>query len=236
MKLNNLAELIAKLRSTVGLLLFVVLLIRFFVQLSTGDLVRSVDQKGLAFVQILIISLTLALAPAMKCMTHENLLVRVLDGCETTVNASVGCTDKMGMLVQNMLSIIMGSVGIHVKFVPGIHEYVLSPALRRLFNDALTGNSTALEDEDGKTSTLRCMPTHYLRCYRTRRQPTGECKQEGSGGQWWHAQDFPDCMHQILKNPSRYTSVRMVLSERSTSGLPDGVSIFPIRLVFSWNV
>ncbi|KAH8109786.1 E1-E2 ATPase-domain-containing protein [Phellopilus nigrolimitatus] len=183
MKLNNLAELIAKLRSTVGLLLFVVLLIRFFAQLSTGDPVRLVDQKGLAFVQILIISLT----PALKRMTHENLLVRVLDGCETMVNASIGCTDKTGMLVQNMLSVIMGSVGIRVKFVPGIHEYVLSPALRRLFNDALAGNSTALEDEDGKTSALRCMPTHYLRRYRTRRQPTGECKQEGSGGQRWHA-------------------------------------------------
>ncbi|KAH8114097.1 E1-E2 ATPase-domain-containing protein [Phellopilus nigrolimitatus] len=193
MKLNNLAELIAKLWSTVGLLLFVVLLIRFFVQLSTGDPVRSVDQKGLAFVQILIISLTAAL----KRMTHENLLVRVLDGCETMVNASIGCTDKTGMLVQNMLSVIMGSVGIRVKFVPGIHECrrgarqraadVLSPALRRLFNDALAGNSTALEDEDGKTSALRCMPTHYLRRYRTRRQPTGECKQEGSGGQRWHA-------------------------------------------------
>ncbi|KAH8113119.1 hypothetical protein DFH11DRAFT_1728039 [Phellopilus nigrolimitatus] len=207
MKLNNLAELIAKLRSTVGLLLFVVLLIRFFVQLSTGDPVRSVDQKGLAFVQILIISLTLAFAPAMKRMTQEKLLVRVLGGCETMVNTSVGCTDKTGMLVQNVMGVIMGSAYTNVGEEPGVRETpeereqcrqhpgdflikqsglhnVLSPALRQLFNDALAENSTAFEDEDSKTSALRCVPCRY----RTRRQPTGECKQEGSGGQWWHAQ------------------------------------------------
>ena len=59
MKLNNLAELIAKLGSAAGLLLFVALLIRFFVQLGTGNPVRSANEKGLAFVQILIISVTL---------------------------------------------------------------------------------------------------------------------------------------------------------------------------------
>ena len=59
MKLNNLAELIAKLGSAAGLLLFVALLIRFFVQLGTGSPVRSAKEKGLAFVQILIISVTL---------------------------------------------------------------------------------------------------------------------------------------------------------------------------------
>ena len=58
-KLNNLAELIAKLGSAAGLLLFVALLIRFFVQLGTGNPVRSANEKGLAFVQILIISVTL---------------------------------------------------------------------------------------------------------------------------------------------------------------------------------
>lgn len=58
-KLNNLAELIAKLGSLAGLLLFVALLIRFFVQLGTGNPVRSANEKGLAFVQILIIAVTL---------------------------------------------------------------------------------------------------------------------------------------------------------------------------------
>lgn len=39
-KLNNLAELIAKLGSAAGLILFVALMIRFFVQLGTGEPVR----------------------------------------------------------------------------------------------------------------------------------------------------------------------------------------------------
>ncbi|KAH8109562.1 calcium-translocating P-type ATPase [Phellopilus nigrolimitatus] len=187
-----------------GLLLFVALLIRFFVQLGTGEPVRSANQKGLAFVQILIISVTLivvavpeglplavtlALAFATKRMTQENLLVRVLGSCETMANASVVCTDKTGTLTQNAMSVVAGSVGIRAKFVlrlaenqartnvgeePGVRETpeereqrrrhpddfsidqselndVLSPALRRLFNDALAVNSTAFEDEDSKT-------------------------------------------------------------------------------------
>lgn len=58
-KLNALAELIAKLGSAAGLLLFSALLIRFFVELGTNNPERSANQKGLAFVQILIISVTL---------------------------------------------------------------------------------------------------------------------------------------------------------------------------------
>jgi P-type Ca2+ transporter type 2C len=74
--LNNLAELIAKLGSLAGLLLFIALLIRFFVQLGTGDPHRQVQsncmtmicsyssystatEKGIAFVNILIIAVTL---------------------------------------------------------------------------------------------------------------------------------------------------------------------------------
>ena len=59
MKLNHLAELIAQLGSLAGLLLFTALMIRFFVQLGTNDTPRTSNEKGLAFVQILIISVTL---------------------------------------------------------------------------------------------------------------------------------------------------------------------------------
>ena len=40
-------------------MLFVSLMIRFFVQLGTGSIQRTASQWGLAFVQILIISVTL---------------------------------------------------------------------------------------------------------------------------------------------------------------------------------
>ncbi|KAJ7227086.1 Ca-transporting ATPase [Mycena pura] len=131
-KLNAFAELIAKLGSAAGLILFTALLIRFFVQLGTGEPQRTANQKGLAFVNILIISVTLivvavpeglplavtlALAFATKRMTYEKLLVRILGSCETMANASVVCTDKTGTLTQNSMTVVAGSVGIHAKFV-----------------------------------------------------------------------------------------------------------------------
>ncbi|KAJ2926822.1 hypothetical protein H1R20_g10267, partial [Candolleomyces eurysporus] len=137
LKLNALAELIAKIGSAAGLALFIALMIRFFVQLGTGDPPRTPNQKGMAFVNILIISVTmvvvavpeglplavtLALAFATKRMTLENLLVRVLGSCETMANASVICTDKTGTLTQNVMSVVAGSIGVNCKFVRHLHE------------------------------------------------------------------------------------------------------------------
>ncbi|KAF9811644.1 hypothetical protein IEO21_06493 [Rhodonia placenta] len=137
LKLNDLAELIAKVGSAAGILLFTALMIRFFVQLGTNEPPRTANQKGIAFVQILIISVTLivvavpeglplavtlALAFATKRMTKENLLVRVLGSCETMANASVVCTDKTGTLTQNVMTIVAGAVGIHCKFVRKLEE------------------------------------------------------------------------------------------------------------------
>ncbi|KAJ7650379.1 Ca-transporting ATPase [Roridomyces roridus] len=137
LKLNALAELIAKLGSAAGLILFTALLIRFFVQLGTGEPQRTASQKGIAFVNILIISVTLvvvavpeglplavtlALAFATKRMTAEKLLVRILGSCETMANASVICTDKTGTLTQNAMTVVAGSVGLHAKFVRRLED------------------------------------------------------------------------------------------------------------------
>ena len=136
-KLNYLAQLITKIASLAGLLLFIALLIRFFVQLGTGEPERTSDEKGMAFVDILIISVslivvavpeglplavTLALAFATKRMTEENLLVRVLASCETMANASVVCTDKTGTLTQNEMTVVAGCVGVRAKFVRRLEE------------------------------------------------------------------------------------------------------------------
>lgn len=59
LKLNNLAELIAKIGSACGAALFTALMIRFFVQLGRGIPERTASEKGFAFVDILIISVTL---------------------------------------------------------------------------------------------------------------------------------------------------------------------------------
>ncbi|KAI0303590.1 hypothetical protein B0F90DRAFT_1301070 [Multifurca ochricompacta] len=131
LKLNDLAEAIAKIGSIAGGLLFLALLIRYFVQLGTDNPHRTSSEKGIAFVQILIISVTLvvvavpeglplavtlALAFATKRMTKEQLLVRVLGSCETMANASVVCTDKTGTLTQNEMTVVAGSIGVHAKF------------------------------------------------------------------------------------------------------------------------
>jgi len=137
LKLNRLAELIAKIGATCGLVMFTALLIRFFVQLGKNDPPRTGDEKGTTFVNILIISVTLvvvavpeglplavtlALAFATKRMTAENLLVRVLGSCETMANASVVCTDKTGTLTTNVMSVVAGSVGVHCKFVRQLED------------------------------------------------------------------------------------------------------------------
>ena len=106
--------------------------------------------------------------------------MRVLGSCETMANASVVCTDKTGTLTQNLMSVVAGSVGIHCKFVRRLEENksrtnaqdqnecerrhvqdfsidqqelnsVLSPPLRKLFNEAICVNSTAFEDSDPDT-------------------------------------------------------------------------------------
>lgn len=135
-KLNSLAELIAKLGATAGLVLFTALMIRFFVQLKT-DSDRSASEKAQSFIQVLIISVTivvvavpeglplavtLALAFATRRMTQMNLLVRVLSSCEIMANATVVCTDKTGTLTQNKMTIVAGSIGVHCKFAADLEH------------------------------------------------------------------------------------------------------------------
>ncbi|BGP00966.1 Calcium-transporting ATPase 2 [Rhodotorula toruloides] len=136
LKLNALAELIAKLGSAAGLLLFTALMIRFFVQLKTMP-DRSANDKAQAFIQVLIIAVTvvvvavpeglplavtLALAFATRRMTKMNLLVRVLGACETMANATCVCTDKTGTLTTNKMTVVAGSIGVHLKFADRLAE------------------------------------------------------------------------------------------------------------------
>ncbi|CBQ73871.1 related to putative calcium P-type ATPase NCA-2 [Sporisorium reilianum SRZ2] len=129
-KLNRLADLIAWLGSTAGIVLFTALMIRFFVHLAQEPN-RSSNDKAQDFINILIIAVTvvvvavpeglplavtLALAFATKRMTNMNLLVRLLGACETMANASVVCTDKTGTLTQNEMSVVAGSIGVNFKF------------------------------------------------------------------------------------------------------------------------
>ncbi|KAK4693681.1 hypothetical protein P7C71_g3764, partial [Lecanoromycetidae sp. Uapishka_2] len=128
MKLNGLAEYIAKLGLAAGLLLFVATFIRFLVELDTLD---SASAKGQRFLQVLIVAITivvvavpeglplavtLALAFATTRMLKDNNLVRRLQACETMGNATTICSDKTGTLTQNKMTTVAGILGTRARF------------------------------------------------------------------------------------------------------------------------
>ena len=129
MKLNDLAEAIAKLGGAAALLLFVVLFIRFLVQLRGNP--DPASEKGQTFLRILItaitvvvvavpeglpLAVTLALAFATTRMLKDNNLVRVLQACETMGNATTVCSDKTGTLTQNKMTVVAGTIGTSQRF------------------------------------------------------------------------------------------------------------------------
>ncbi|WFD07628.1 P-type Ca(2+) transporter [Malassezia vespertilionis] len=136
-KLNRMAELIAKLGTAAGVLLFTALMIKFFVHLGRENSITSDIGKhyGEKFINILIISVTiivvavpeglplavtLALAFATRRMSNRNLLVRVLSSCETMANATCICTDKTGTLTQNKMHVVAGCIGAGFEFMDSV--------------------------------------------------------------------------------------------------------------------
>ena len=121
--------MITKGGAVIAIILFIVLLIKFFAQLPGSTL--SPSEKGNLFVQILIISIvilviavpeglplavTLALAYATTRMMKDNNLVRVLKSCETMGNVTTVCSDKTGTLTQNKMTVIVGTLGVTDRF------------------------------------------------------------------------------------------------------------------------
>ncbi|QRW06481.1 calcium transporting ATPase [Ceratobasidium sp. AG-Ba] len=109
LKLNALTELIGKLGSTAGLILFTTPIIEF----------SSSSRPSLNGLPLVV---TLTLTFATKRMTKQRLLVRVLGSCEAMNNASVVCTDKPSTPTQNVMSVVAESVGIRCKFVQHLSE------------------------------------------------------------------------------------------------------------------
>jgi Ca2+-transporting ATPase len=138
-------------------------------------LIIPVTLAVVAVLEGLPLAVTLALTSATKRMTTKKLLVHIL-------SASIICTEKTRTLAQNITSAAAGSISIHAKFVhnpknrtlpmllmgpnptantPTISllsqddiNTILSPQLKRLFNQSITINSAAFEDIYPKTQQL----------------------------------------------------------------------------------
>ncbi|KAH7238913.1 hypothetical protein BKA59DRAFT_458236 [Fusarium tricinctum] len=130
-KLNVIATYIAKLGSAAGLLLFIVLLIKFLVGLPKQPDSVTPAQKGQQFLNIFIVvvtiivvavpeglplAVTLALAFATTRMLRDANLVRHLKACEVMGNASTICSDKTGTLTQNKMQVVSGTIGTTLRF------------------------------------------------------------------------------------------------------------------------
>lgn len=126
-RLDKLADGISRYGFLAALVLFVVLLIRFGINIAPGGLLNALSgaEKGQKFVDILIVAVTivvvavpeglplavtLALAFATTRMAQNGNLVRVLRSCETMGGATAVCLDKTGTLTENRMTVVRGYV------------------------------------------------------------------------------------------------------------------------------
>ncbi|KAG2184768.1 hypothetical protein INT43_000681 [Umbelopsis isabellina] len=182
-KLDSLAEMIAKLGSAAGLLMLLVLLIRYFVgwkfngiPTKPADIVTQIMNIIIVAVTIVVVAVpeglplavTLALAYATQRMLKDNNLVRVLAACETMGNATTICSDKTGTLTQNVMTVVAGTLGSSFRFqkespasrkdlvdITKVRE-TAPESVRLLINQAVAVNSTAFEStgDDGQVTIL----------------------------------------------------------------------------------
>ncbi|KAI8989363.1 PMCA-type calcium-translocating P-type ATPase [Pilobolus umbonatus] len=173
-KLNRLASMIAKMGSAAGLLMLIVLFIRYFAAWSdhagspAAEIVREVMAILIVVVTIVVVAVpeglplavTLALAYATQRMLKDNNLVRVLAACETMGNATTVCSDKTGTLTQNKMTVVAGTLGSSFRFlqdppanrvdlahIDQIAEKVPAPVIR-MISQAISVNSNAFEGKD----------------------------------------------------------------------------------------
>lgn len=171
-KLNVITEQIAWAAAAATLLYFIVVFIRFLVNIIHGGWRGySSDVKGNLFLNIFLtsvslvavaipeglpLSVTLALAYATRRMLKDNNLVRMLRSCETMGNATTVCSDKTGTLTQNEMTVVAATFWQSNSTLEGIHfnqtdnqinqvSGTLHDSMRQLLMTSIVRNSTAWE-------------------------------------------------------------------------------------------
>ncbi|KAI9338954.1 PMCA-type calcium-translocating P-type ATPase [Zopfochytrium polystomum] len=142
-KLDALAERIAKAGVSVAIIMFATLLLKYVITVQKTNgfgegrpdqesgtevaqrlvniLISSITIVVVAVPEGLPLAVTLALAYATTQMLKENNLVRVLSACETMGNATTICSDKTGTLTQNKMTVVKGVIGKNV-FFDGVED------------------------------------------------------------------------------------------------------------------
>ncbi|KAI9244834.1 PMCA-type calcium-translocating P-type ATPase [Phascolomyces articulosus] len=166
-KLDVLAEQIAKLGFAAALAMLLTLVIKFFIQASLQDEFPPAGEIAAAMISIVIqaitiivvavpeglpMAVTMALAFATTQMLKDNNLVRVLAACETMGNATAICSDKTGTLTQNRMTVVRGTLAEEsfdsIENIKDWAKKVDPKAVQELLFENIAINSTAFEGKD----------------------------------------------------------------------------------------
>ncbi|KAF0392804.1 PMCA-type calcium-translocating P-type ATPase [Gigaspora margarita] len=167
-KLDIVAEQIAKLGVSVALLMLITLVVKYFVNAALSDNFPGLEEIAVAMVSIIVqiitiivvavpeglpMAVTLSLAYATTRMLKDNNLVRVLSACETMGNATAVCSDKTGTLTQNKMTVVTGFLSQETfedyNDIPQWKNRVNQDAYD-IITQGIVVNSSAFEDKDEK--------------------------------------------------------------------------------------
>ncbi|PVV01998.1 hypothetical protein BB560_003554 [Smittium megazygosporum] len=161
LKLNDLAELIAKLGGIIAVVMLIALAIRYTVLVTTNQVPRTstlvvnnvinIITSVLTIIVVAIpeglpLAITLSLAIATIRMLDDHCMVRVLASCETMGNATTICSDKTGTLTQNKFTVVAGTIGTNSRF----RLYPMGEAREMRRRATTTPNDDYFTDANGK--------------------------------------------------------------------------------------